>query len=96
MLEPDFIEVSRSILRRYGVKPQQLEIELTESVLDGDFNRIATIISQLKQVGVSIAIDDFGKGASSLARIKKWKWMSSNWIKISWRTMPRTKKASWF
>ncbi len=71
MLEPNFVESGLNILSKYNVIPQQIEIELTESVLDFDFSRISNTISKLKQKGFSIAIDDFGKGASSLARIKE-------------------------
>ncbi len=69
MLDPDFMAIGHNVLAHYDVMPQQIEVELTESVLDADYTRISNIISQLKKIGVSIAIDDFGKGASSLARI---------------------------
>ena len=71
MLEEKFITECMSILNNYELKPEQIELELTESVLDSDFRNISQKIAKLKEIGFSIAIDDFGKGASSLARIKE-------------------------
>ena len=71
MLEPDFIQSGLDILNQYGVLPQQIEVELTESALDSDFKRISEKVRELKKAGFSLAVDDFGKGASSLARIKE-------------------------
>ena len=71
MLHEDFISKEIEIVNLYGISPQQIEVELTESILDSDFKRITQIIKALKKLGFSIAIDDFGKGASSLARIRE-------------------------
>ena len=71
MLEKDFISKYMLVLEKYSIVPKQLEIELTESVLDFNYLEIIKIIKELKKLGFSIAIDDFGKGASSLARIKE-------------------------
>jgi EAL domain-containing protein (putative c-di-GMP-specific phosphodiesterase class I) len=47
-----------------------LEIEITESVLIGDFSRALSIMRQLKALGVRIAMDHFGTGYSSLAYLQ--------------------------
>ena len=53
-------------LRRHGVKPQQITLEFTESVLmDGD--AVVFTMRQLADLGVKLAIDDFGTGYSSLS-----------------------------
>ncbi|HEU5017082.1 MAG TPA: EAL domain-containing protein [Pseudolabrys sp.] len=50
-----------------GLAPGRLELEITEGVLIGDFNRAVTILRRLKNLGVRIAMDDFGTGYSSLS-----------------------------
>jgi predicted signal transduction protein with EAL and GGDEF domain len=57
-------------LRRHGLKSQRLELELTESALMEDLERTREIFEALSGIGVGLAIDDFGIGASSLADLK--------------------------
>ena len=68
-LSDNFIEYYMEILNRYELKPNQFELELTESAVDFDFEKIREISIKLKELGFTLSIDDFGKGASSLARI---------------------------
>ncbi|MGA2571293.1 MAG: EAL domain-containing protein [Terracidiphilus sp.] len=64
----DFIvEQVISILRRTGLSPQLLQIELTETVMIGSFKRAAEKMEKLRSLGVSLAIDDFGTGYSCLS-----------------------------
>ena len=70
-LQNNFIDSYMEVLRKYSILPQQLELELTESVLDANYLEVLSVIEKLKQLGFGIAIDDFGKGASSLARIRE-------------------------
>jgi EAL domain-containing protein (putative c-di-GMP-specific phosphodiesterase class I) len=58
------------ILLETGLSPNRLEIEITESVLIGDFSRALSIMRRLKALGVRIAMDDFGTGYSSLAYLQ--------------------------
>jgi len=67
----DFIQHVENILKRTGVSPQDLELEITESVLSNNRKIIIDILSDLKKIGASIAIDDFGKEYSSLSRLTK-------------------------
>jgi len=53
-------------LEEHGVSPEQLAIEITEYVLVHDLRATAATLQQLRQLGVSVAIDDFGSGYSSL------------------------------
>ena len=71
LLQSDFIETSLHTLNKYSISPSQLEFELTETTLDLNYNEIAKTLKKLNQIGFTIAIDDFGKGASSLARIRE-------------------------
>ena len=54
-------------LLQTGLPGNRLEIEITESVLIGDFSRVSSILRRLKALGVQIALDDFGTGYSSLS-----------------------------
>ena len=53
-------------LRKWNVMPEQLEVELTESVLFEVTQQHREIFDRLRKLGVRIAIDDFGTGYSSL------------------------------
>jgi diguanylate cyclase (GGDEF)-like protein/PAS domain S-box-containing protein len=68
----------RKLLHRHGLKPNQLQVELTESAVfehrearTGESSEDA--IAQLRHLGVRIAIDDFGTGYSSLSYLKRWR-----------------------
>ncbi len=57
-------------LRVSGLKAPSLVLEITESMLAIDAERSASILEQLKTIGVKLAIDDFGTGYSSLSYLK--------------------------
>ncbi len=63
----------RGALEHSGLNPQQLEIELTESMLLHDLDYMLGLLESLKNIGLKLAIDDFGTGYSSLAYLKKFK-----------------------
>ena len=58
------------VLLETGLKPDRLELEITEGVLIGDFSRAVSILRRLKALGVRIAMDDFGTGYSSLSYLQ--------------------------
>jgi diguanylate cyclase (GGDEF)-like protein/PAS domain S-box-containing protein len=64
------VNTIRSVLNDTGLDPKLLELELTESVLMDDIDGSKTILEGLKALGVSIALDDFGIGYSSLSYLK--------------------------
>lgn len=72
-LHGDVEQSVRTALAQSGLDPQRLELELTESVLLHDMDRMLTLINNLKQLGLKLAIDDFGTGYSSLSYLKKFK-----------------------
>ena len=70
LLRPEFPGLVASVLRDTGLPPHHLEIEITEDALSGDEAAAERAVSELKSLGVLIAIDDFGAGYSSLGRLK--------------------------
>ena len=68
-LDPDFVSVIKQILDETGMVPSDLELEVTESVVQTNQQNLA-IFRDLKDLGVLLAIDDFGTGYSSFASLK--------------------------
>src|SRR6202034_1852199 len=62
-----FTEQVMTALRRAGVPPQRLKLEVTESALMSDPATARTVLRELDTLGCEISIDDFGTGYSSLA-----------------------------
>jgi EAL domain-containing protein (putative c-di-GMP-specific phosphodiesterase class I) len=65
----DFSSAVDEALRASGLAAQLLTLEITESVLMRDADRMLATLNDLRSLGVRIAIDDFGTGYSSLARL---------------------------
>ncbi|WP_158222386.1 EAL domain-containing protein [Tamilnaduibacter salinus] len=66
-----FFDQVTEVLRRTGLPADQLELELTESVLMDDPGRTRDTLEAFRRLGVSIAIDDFGTGYSSLSYLRR-------------------------
>ena len=58
------------LLREHGLPPRLLHLEITESTLMRDLDRATSMLRQLSEGGITIAIDDFGSGYSSLSVLK--------------------------
>jgi EAL domain-containing protein (putative c-di-GMP-specific phosphodiesterase class I)/uncharacterized protein YlxP (DUF503 family) len=69
--QPNLVSLIRDTLDRTGLDPHSLEIEITESTAMHNPNLTADILLDLKNLGISIAIDDFGVGHSSLNYLKR-------------------------
>lgn len=67
---PSFIQTVEQVLTKTGLNPRYLELELTESFLIHNIQSAVMKIRELKRLGVRIALDDFGKGYSSLNYLK--------------------------
>lgn len=69
--DPDWTRSVMESLKLAGLKPGMLELEITEGVLMQNVERAVAVMSELHALGVSLAIDDFGKGHSSLASLRR-------------------------
>ncbi|HET8748768.1 MAG TPA: EAL domain-containing protein [Ramlibacter sp.] len=68
---PDFIDEVMRCVRRFGVPPGKLKLELTESLLADNVDAAIARMRNLKEMGVRLSVDDFGTGYSSLAYLKR-------------------------
>jgi diguanylate cyclase (GGDEF)-like protein/PAS domain S-box-containing protein len=69
--QSNFIDRLLEILTTTGMEAAHLEIELNESAFMGHFQESIMTLTDLKVYGIHLAIDDFGKGYSSLLRLKQ-------------------------
>lgn len=68
---PHFLDMLRRALEETGAPPQNIELEITESMAMEEPDLLIRMLDQIKQTGVSIAIDDFGTGFSSLSYLQR-------------------------
>ena len=61
----------KSALAESGLEPADLELEITESMVMNNPDQAVNVLQQVKELGVRVAIDDFGIGYSSLAYLKR-------------------------
>ena len=69
--QDDFVDNVRKALADSGLRPESLELEITESVTMAGASMFETRLHDLKKMGIHIAIDDFGTGFSSLSYLDK-------------------------
>lgn len=71
LLRDEFVEDIREIVRTHSIDMSSLEFEITESVLLDNFDLINKKLGEIKRMGISISLDDFGTGFSSLSRLRE-------------------------
>jgi PAS domain S-box/diguanylate cyclase (GGDEF) domain len=71
LLQDNFVELVFDILNQNQLEPECLELEITESILMESFDSIIDKLTILQSEGIKIALDDFGKGYSSLSYLKQ-------------------------
>ncbi len=67
---PDFVSKVINIVRKYNMPTEELELEITESVLIDDSALVIEKMEALRDFGIKVSIDDFGTGYSSLSYLK--------------------------
>ena len=70
LLQHNFVDKLVAATERFQVPPEQIELEITESLLFDDPDLCIELLQQLRSLGFTIAIDDFGTGYSSLQYLK--------------------------
>ena len=70
LLQNDIVEIVFQTLEEYHLEPQSLELEITETVLMESYDAIKEKLNIFVNKGIKIALDDFGKGYSSLNYLK--------------------------
>ncbi|MGZ4295232.1 MAG: EAL domain-containing protein [Solirubrobacteraceae bacterium] len=70
LLDASFPDEISSALQRHGVPAGALVLEVTESSVLADPDRISNVMQRLRTLGVELSLDDFGTGPSSLAHLK--------------------------
>lgn len=66
LMNGDFLEVLERAVKKTGVNPSHIEIEVTEGVLIKDTDKAVAVLNKVKEKGFGISLDDFGTGYSSL------------------------------
>lgn len=79
MLRSDLPGVIAAALERHHVSPERIVVEITESAILPDAERIRAQLAELRQMGVLVAIDDFGSGYSSIAYLD---WIPVDVVKL--------------
>jgi EAL domain-containing protein (putative c-di-GMP-specific phosphodiesterase class I) len=67
----NIVSVVEEALRKSGLDPERLELEVTENLWIQNTDTVLTQLRRLRRIGVSIALDDFGTGYSSLSHLWK-------------------------
>jgi diguanylate cyclase (GGDEF)-like protein len=70
LMDPGTTETILATLARVGLDPRRLELEITETAVMTSADTASRIISDLRNQGVRISLDDFGTGQSSLGRLR--------------------------
>ncbi len=67
----NFVKLVSKVLQQTQLEPQFLELEITETIAMQDISLTATVLEELHQMGIQIAMDDFGIGYASLSYLKQ-------------------------
>lgn len=68
---PDLVDYVDCMLGRYAIAPNQLNMEITESVMIADPHQAMTTLGKLRTMGLRVSLDDFGTGYSSLGYLQQ-------------------------
>ncbi len=71
LLHRNFVPHLTCVLSRHAINPEQLEIEVTETVLMSPSAMLDTTLTEISELGLRISVDDFGTGYSSLTQLKR-------------------------
>jgi len=69
--DPNLLDSVRGTFATWGISPERIQFELTESALMADPVGAREVLGRLKDLGVDLSVDDFGTGYSSLAYLQQ-------------------------
>ena len=70
IVSTNLVNKVRQVLRDTGLRPDLLELEVTETAIISDTSRALSVLQRIRELGVSIALDDFGTGYSSFQTLR--------------------------
>lgn len=70
-LAPQLVERVCRLMEEYRIPPHRLVLEITETAVLSDFKKACNVVRQLHQLGIGIALDDFGAGFSSFEALQQ-------------------------
>lgn len=70
LVDPDFVAIVDRTLTRHSLPPSAIVLEITETGVIEDLERAGSVIALLRQQGLTVSIDDFGAGATSLVYLR--------------------------
>jgi diguanylate cyclase (GGDEF)-like protein len=79
ILQDDFVNTVLNVIKETGISGNNLELELTETIMMGDFELVNEKLAQLRANGIHISLDDFGTGYSSFDRLSE---LNVDYLKI--------------
>jgi diguanylate cyclase (GGDEF)-like protein/PAS domain S-box-containing protein len=71
LVEPTLTDDIQEVLARHHIAPGRLVLEITETILMEDIDRVLRTLDELRAIGIRLAIDDFGTGYSSLSYLAR-------------------------
>jgi diguanylate cyclase (GGDEF)-like protein len=71
LLDPTCVSWVQSTLRRHGLQPNRLGVEVTENLMSADADLAVEALHRLRELGVQLSLDDFGTGYSSLSYLQR-------------------------
>jgi diguanylate cyclase (GGDEF)-like protein len=71
LTDPSIVKTIRRILVQYDIHPKKLKLEVTESILMENESYSVKVLTQLRKMGIQLAVDDFGTGYSSLSYLHR-------------------------
>ena len=70
-MQPGFVSMVLNRISHYGVDPERLTLEITETLFMSGHSRVMPVLRRLREAGIRLSMDDFGTGYSSLSLLRK-------------------------
>lgn len=80
--EPDMVAHLRELIQRHRIAPGSLMLEITETAQVGEPEKALRLLSELQQVGIAVALDDFGMGHANLNWLSQFKSLPVSKLKM--------------